>query len=476
MARLEAPERLGEGRPSGAPRPSSSPSQASRALRAGAPSHASRSQAAPGLHSWRERHAGWLGPGRPGAPAGQRSGQARVGRGSAARRDAATERRSSPAATARTSASRSGGGGVSSTSRPARAGSTRPPPRSPRNRRTAASTALTASARSSSLLAAASAGREPRRVVVGGVEPALRCRGEHVHCAQQRPGRRSSAERRHPAASRRDGLPPHRREPPTRVGPPPFDISALRGRASRRHRHRCARILSGKDDLTPVATPRRPERPAVPGRAVPSRIPRWPGRPGRGAAPALPGARGARGLRAERRLSFVHTHTGERLSTTYWGDGAYSTSELGRVQDFLRDFRTGERHAIDPALLDQLHDHLPGDRDRCSVPGDQRLSLSPHQCVAARRGRRPGWPQPPHARTGRRRATRRRLERVDPRRGPPARSRRCGLLPGRGLRAPRHRAHPSLVAGRWEEGVDALPGRVQPLSMSREGAHLAPGR
>ena len=61
-------------------------------------------------------------------------------------------------------------------------------------------------------------------------------------------------------------------------------------------------------------------------------------------------------LRAERRLSFVHTHTGERLSTTYWGDGAYSSSELGRVQDFLRDFRTGERHAIDPALLDQLHE------------------------------------------------------------------------------------------------------------------------
>jgi uncharacterized protein YcbK (DUF882 family) len=60
--------------------------------------------------------------------------------------------------------------------------------------------------------------------------------------------------------------------------------------------------------------------------------------------------------RGERRLSFVHTHTGEKLITTYWGDGAYLEPELGRVDDFLRDFRTGERHVIDPALLDQLHE------------------------------------------------------------------------------------------------------------------------
>jgi uncharacterized protein YcbK (DUF882 family) len=60
--------------------------------------------------------------------------------------------------------------------------------------------------------------------------------------------------------------------------------------------------------------------------------------------------------RGERRLSFVHTHTGEKFSTTYWGDGAYLERELGRVDDFLRDFRTGERHPIDPALLDQLHE------------------------------------------------------------------------------------------------------------------------
>lgn len=59
--------------------------------------------------------------------------------------------------------------------------------------------------------------------------------------------------------------------------------------------------------------------------------------------------------RGERVLSFVHTHTGERLSLPYWGDGSYLAGNLSRVESFLRDFRTGERHAIDPALLDQLH-------------------------------------------------------------------------------------------------------------------------
>ncbi len=60
--------------------------------------------------------------------------------------------------------------------------------------------------------------------------------------------------------------------------------------------------------------------------------------------------------RGERRISFVHTHTGERFSTTYWGDGAYLDGELARVDDFLRDFRTGERYPIDPTLLDELHE------------------------------------------------------------------------------------------------------------------------
>lgn len=61
--------------------------------------------------------------------------------------------------------------------------------------------------------------------------------------------------------------------------------------------------------------------------------------------------------RGERVLSLVHTHTGERLALAYWGDGAYLPEGLERLDAFLRDHRSGERHAIDPALLDQLH-HL----------------------------------------------------------------------------------------------------------------------
>lgn len=57
----------------------------------------------------------------------------------------------------------------------------------------------------------------------------------------------------------------------------------------------------------------------------------------------------------ERVVSFLHTHTGERLSLPYWADGVYLPQSLSRVELFLRDFRTGEQHPIDPRLLDQLH-------------------------------------------------------------------------------------------------------------------------
>lgn len=112
--------------------------------------------------------------------------------------------------------------------------------------------------------------------------------------------------------------------------------------------------FSARNDLTTVATPRPPNAPPHPDGLARRRF--LGGLAVLGGALFLPSRVLADpGPGAERRLSFVHAHTGERLSTTYWGGGAYSTSELVRVQDFLRDFRTGERHAIDPALLDQLH-------------------------------------------------------------------------------------------------------------------------
>ena len=57
----------------------------------------------------------------------------------------------------------------------------------------------------------------------------------------------------------------------------------------------------------------------------------------------------------ERVLDFRHTHTDERLTVAYFARGAYSPQSLGRIDRLLRDFRTGEIHAIDPRLLDTLH-------------------------------------------------------------------------------------------------------------------------
>lgn len=56
-----------------------------------------------------------------------------------------------------------------------------------------------------------------------------------------------------------------------------------------------------------------------------------------------------------RALHFTHTHTGERLAIDYFSGGAYLPDALATVNVFLRDFRTGDVHDIDPALLDLLH-------------------------------------------------------------------------------------------------------------------------
>lgn len=81
-------------------------------------------------------------------------------------------------------------------------------------------------------------------------------------------------------------------------------------------------------------------------------------------AALLPAAvAGARTIET-RELSFVHTHTGETLSAVYYQGGSYRTSTLERVDTFLRDFRTGEAHPIDPRVLDILFDlRVRADRD-----------------------------------------------------------------------------------------------------------------
>ena len=55
-----------------------------------------------------------------------------------------------------------------------------------------------------------------------------------------------------------------------------------------------------------------------------------------------------------RSLSLYHTHTGERLNIESGRQGLYDRKALEQINYFLRDFRTGDVHPIDPKLLDIL--------------------------------------------------------------------------------------------------------------------------
>jgi uncharacterized protein YcbK (DUF882 family) len=73
------------------------------------------------------------------------------------------------------------------------------------------------------------------------------------------------------------------------------------------------------------------------------------------AAPMLAVSRRVRADSAPRAIAFEHTHTGERLAVTYAYGDTYVPQALSAVKRLLRDFRDGQTHDIDPALLDQLH-------------------------------------------------------------------------------------------------------------------------
>jgi uncharacterized protein YcbK (DUF882 family) len=57
---------------------------------------------------------------------------------------------------------------------------------------------------------------------------------------------------------------------------------------------------------------------------------------------------------AARRIVLLNLHTDERLEIEYFRDGAYRPQALSAIEVLLRDFRTGERHPIDPKLMDYL--------------------------------------------------------------------------------------------------------------------------
>lgn len=56
-----------------------------------------------------------------------------------------------------------------------------------------------------------------------------------------------------------------------------------------------------------------------------------------------------------RQLALVNTHTGDRFSEAYWENGDYVPDAMAAINHVMRDHRSGESHAIDPRLLDQLH-------------------------------------------------------------------------------------------------------------------------
>lgn len=55
-------------------------------------------------------------------------------------------------------------------------------------------------------------------------------------------------------------------------------------------------------------------------------------------------------------ITLAHIHTGEKMACAYRADGRYLTEGLASAEHLLRDHRSGESHAIDPDLLDTLHD------------------------------------------------------------------------------------------------------------------------
>jgi uncharacterized protein YcbK (DUF882 family) len=57
-----------------------------------------------------------------------------------------------------------------------------------------------------------------------------------------------------------------------------------------------------------------------------------------------------------RRIALVSLHTGERLEIEYFRDGTYAPDALAALEVLLRDFRNGEKHVVDPQLMDYLVD------------------------------------------------------------------------------------------------------------------------
>ena len=61
---------------------------------------------------------------------------------------------------------------------------------------------------------------------------------------------------------------------------------------------------------------------------------------------------------SEYRLRFYHIHTTKRLNIVYRHGDSYDSAARARLDEYLRDYRTGEVHEYDPRLFDLLRDLL----------------------------------------------------------------------------------------------------------------------
>jgi uncharacterized protein YcbK (DUF882 family) len=57
---------------------------------------------------------------------------------------------------------------------------------------------------------------------------------------------------------------------------------------------------------------------------------------------------------ADRSISFINTHTGEELTAVYFSANAYDAEALARIDNVLRDHRSGDVGRMDPPLFDYL--------------------------------------------------------------------------------------------------------------------------
>jgi uncharacterized protein YcbK (DUF882 family) len=86
---------------------------------------------------------------------------------------------------------------------------------------------------------------------------------------------------------------------------------------------------------------------------------------------------------ASKHISLTNLHTHERVAVEFYRDGTYVPEAMTAIEVLLRDFRTGERHGIDPRLMDYLSEvaHACGVDPEFSVISGYR---SPHTNASLR--------------------------------------------------------------------------------------------